>query len=165
MRARLVLACALGAALSACSAARVAGGSLVRPGTEPHGEALGRWKMDDCRDARGAMLPRIDATVSLVGTRDGRVVLLEARQGFDTIVVRNAVAAESERVFQLALKSSSSEPFVREYRLPKAGAGPGHFAIMKDVPAWQDHAPGGGFVARRGTVALECALVPDAAPR
>ncbi len=122
------------------------------------GVAVGRFRLKACRDARGLELPLGDARVALVRTIDGKLVLVDRREGYDSIVVDNSWRQAGEQVFQLALKSASSAPYVREYRLPLAG-GPGRFAIVKDVRAWADR--GSRFWARYTKAALECELLPE----
>lgn len=166
-------ACCLSVLLAGCSAPGVAGGSLVAPGTGPQGTALGRWKVGACHDSRGAPYPDPDSEVRLIRTAGGAVVLVEEHEGYDTIVVTNVSTVGGvggvggDSVFQLALKRSSQGPYVREYRVPSDTNRAGRFAIVKDVRAWNDDHPKGGFTAKYARAALACELQPvsgDARP-
>ena len=142
-----------------CSSAKVAGGTTVPIGDEPAGSLLGTWLPSSCRDARGAPVAHLKgAVVRLVRQSDGRVVLVEMRPAYDSLVVTNSFIRDRDLVFQLALKSSSSAPYLREYRLP-AGNAPGRFVIV--AWDWDARETEHGFEASYKRPVVDCALVPE----
>jgi hypothetical protein len=142
-----------------CSSARVAGGSTVAIGDEPAGAPLGTWFSSGCHDARGAPVSLKGSVVRLIKRADGRVVLVEMRPAYDSIVVVNSFVSSGEIVFQLALKSSSSAPYLREYRLPVGASGPGRFVIVSWD--WESREAESGFRASYAKPAVDCALIPQ----
>jgi hypothetical protein len=143
---------------SACDSARIAGGRVVANGAAPAGTVTGSWVPFDCRDAHGAPFASEGAAIELVRTLDGRFVLVEARPPDDSFVVTNSFVRGQERVFQLALKSGSSAPYLREYRVPVAGKGPGRLAVV--ARKWDSRETPDGFVAWYATApAVTCALL------
>jgi hypothetical protein len=93
----------------------------------------------------------------VVRIRDGRLVLVERRPGYDSLVVDNAWAHDDTRVFQLAFKRASGGPYLREYRVPE-GAGFGRLVLTKAVQDWGESAK--GFRASYSKAALACELAP-----
>jgi hypothetical protein len=148
----LLVACA------ACSSARIAGGAIVAPGSEPSGFVLSLYGMGRCEDETGARVPEPEARVSLVQLRDGRIVLVERRPGYDSLVVDNGWDEGETRVFQLALKRTDGVPYLREYRLPRSGSDFGQLALVDRVAAWGDTRNGFHAIYRRPS--LSCALRP-----
>ena len=146
---------------SACDSARIAGGNVVASGTEPAGSLAGAWTPSDCRDARGAPSAVGAGAVKLIRKADGRFVLVETRAGYDSIVVVNSFVRGQDRVFQLALKSAASAPFLREYRVPAARPGPGRFVLV--ARQWDSRDTDDGFTAWYVKPAVTCALLPDRA--
>lgn len=142
----------------ACDGARMAGGKLVASGSEPSGAVTGSWSPFGCRDASGAPVVPVVGAIELVRTSDGRFVLVEARPPDDSIVVTNSFVRGQERVFQLALKSGASPPYLREYRVPVGGQGPGLLAVV--ARKWDSRDTDDGFVAWYETApAVTCALL------
>jgi hypothetical protein len=131
--------------VSACNSARIAGGRVVESGTEPAGLAAGAWTPSDCRDARGEPSAFGAGVVEVKRLSDGRFVLVETRPDYDSLVVHNSFVRGRERVFQLALKTSGSAPYLREYRLPVSGSGPGRLVIA--ARHWNSRDTADGFVA------------------
>lgn len=142
-----------------CSSAKVAGGATVPIGNEPAGALLGTWFPSACRDARGDPVTGFKgAVVTLVRGTDGRVVLVEMRPAYDSLVVTNSFIRGPDLVFQLALKSSSSPPYLREYRLP-AGNAVGRFVIV--ARDWDSRETARGFEAWYKRPVIDCALLPQ----
>lgn len=146
------------AACAGCSSAGVAGGALVAPGTEPAGTTLALYGIGRCEDERGARIPEPEARVSAVRLSDGRVVLVDRRPGYDSIVVDNGWDDGNDRVFQLALKRSGGTPSLREYRLPLSGSHFGRLVVVDRVSRWNDSRR--GFHADYARAALSCSLSP-----
>jgi hypothetical protein len=145
---------------AACNSPGVAGGTVVAPDSEPRGAVLGRWTLTACHTSGGAAYPDPDSEVRLVRTPAGALVLVEDHEGYDTLVVTNVSMSRGERVFQLALKRSSSGPSLREYCIPSDVTLAGRFAVVKDVRAWNDDVPKGGFTAKYTQATLACELRP-----
>jgi hypothetical protein len=144
----------------ACDSARVAGGKVVASVAEPAGFVGGVWKPFDCRDASGEPARFGAGAVKVVLGPDGRLVLVESRPEYDSIVVTNSFVVGTERVFQLALKSAASAPYLREYRVPAVGPGHGRLAIVERQ--WDSRDTADGFVASYATKpAVTCALLQD----
>jgi hypothetical protein len=60
----------------------------------------------------------------------------------------------------LALKSASSAPYLREYRLPASGPGAGRFLVV--ARQWDSRDTDDGFVAWYASKpAMTCALLQD----
>jgi len=146
----------------ACDSARIAGGRVVASGTEPTGLAAGAWTASDCRDARGEKTAFGAGAVEVRRLSDGRFALVETRPDYDDIVVTNSFVRGKERVFQLALKSAASAPYLREYRVPASGPGPGHLFVV--ARQWDSRETADGFVAWYATEpSVACALLPGRA--
>ncbi|HEX3596810.1 MAG TPA: hypothetical protein VHU80_16990 [Polyangiaceae bacterium] len=154
MRVAVVLA----ALCCSCGSARIAGGAQVAPGSEPAGAVIALFNVTRCEDANGGRVPEPEARVSMVKMPDSRLVLVERRPGYDSLVVDNGWNEGTMRVFQLALKRSSSRPYVREYRLPVSGSGYGRMVITDRVRTWRDAEH--GFRASYVTPSLSCDLAP-----
>jgi hypothetical protein len=154
MRARAGLAAAL---CAGCASARIAGGAQIAPGTEPAGNVVARYTVGRCEDAYGTRIPEPAARISVVRLPDRRLVLVERRPGYDSLVVDNGWAQEDTRVFQLAFKRASGGPYLREYRLPE-GTGFGRLVLTKAVHDWGETAK--GFRASYSKAALACELAP-----
>lgn len=145
-------------AVTACNFARVAGGMPVSSDRAIDGAVLGTWTLSDCRDAAGEPLPPPGNVVRLVRNVDGRFVVVDARPAYDTLIVTNGFLDDHVRRYELALKSSSSAPLLREYSFPANGKGPGIFAVVtKD---WDSRETAGGFVAIYKTPVVTCVLSP-----
>ena len=140
-----------------CASARIAGGAQIAPGTEPGGNVLARYTIGRCEDAYGTRIPEPESRISVVRLRDGRLVLVERRPGYDSLVVDNGWAQQDTRVFQLAFKHAASGPYLREYRMPE-GAGFGRLVLTKAVRDWGESAK--GFRATYSKAALACELAP-----
>jgi hypothetical protein len=148
----LVVTCA------ACSSARIAGGATVAPGSEPPGVALSLFGVGRCEDEGGARVPEPEARISVVRIRDGRLVLVERRPGYDSLVVDNGWDEGDVRVFQLALKRTGGVPYLREYRLPRTGSDFGRLVLVDRVTTWRDSRR--GFHASYAHPSLVCDLTP-----
>jgi len=143
-------------ACSACSSARIAGGTTVAPGSEPVGTTVALFEMGRCEDESGARVPEPRARISVVRLADDRLILVDRRPGYDSVVVGNGWDEGDARVFQLALKRSGSGPHLREYRLPRVGSDFGRLVVVDRVGAWNDSPR--GFHASYAHAALSCDL-------
>src|SRR5206468_1914369 len=90
--------------------------------------------------------------------------VVDARPAYDSVVVTNSFLRGPVRIFQLALKSSSSAPILREYQLPALGSGQGRMVVVSRD--WDSSESEDGFVATYKTPALSCVLLqgPQAPP-
>jgi len=143
-------------ACAACSSARIAGGATVAPGGEPPGVTLALFGMGRCEDETGARVPEPEARISVVRLQDGRLVLVERRPGYDSLVVDNGWDEGDTRVFQLALKRTGGVPYLREYRLPRDSSDFGRLVLVDRVIAWRDSRR--GFHASYARPSLACDL-------
>jgi hypothetical protein len=141
-----------------CASARLAGGAQIAPGTEPTGSVVARYTIGRCEDSYGTRIPEPESHISVVRIPDGRLVLVERRPGYDSLVIDNGWTERELHVFQLAFKRSTGGPYLREYRMPVQGTGFGRFAVVKAVQDWGDSAK--GFHARYSKAALACELAP-----
>jgi hypothetical protein len=141
-----------------CASARIAGGEQIAPGTEPAGSVVARYTVGRCEDAYGTRVPEPESRISVVRLPEGKLLLVERRPGYDTLVVDNGWAEPDTRVFQLAFKRAASGPYLREYRLPAEGTGFGRLVFVKSVRDWGES--GKGFRASYSRAALACELAP-----
>lgn len=146
-------------ALCACGSARIAGGAVVASTAEPSGAVAATWTTADCRDARGEPITRDTSVIRLVRRPDGRTVLVETQPAYDSLVVTNSFVRGQEWIFQVAVKSSASAPYLREYRVPASVPGPGRFSIV--ARQWDSRETDDGFVAWYASPAVTCALWPS----
>jgi hypothetical protein len=147
---------------SGCNSARIAGGRVVASGTEPAGVVAGAWTASDCRDASDKPSAFGAVSVEVRRLSDGRLVLVERRPDYDSIVVDNSFVRGQERVFQLALKSAASAPYLLEYRVPVSGSGQGRLVVA--ARRWDSRETDDGFVAwYAAKPAVACTLLQDRA--
>jgi hypothetical protein len=154
---QLVLALAFASSGGGCSSARMAGGKPVIPGDEPDGEQLGIWRTEDCRDAKGALAIDPGARVRVVRTSEQKLVLVDSRAGFDTVVSENGERRGAEWVYDIALKKSHGDPYLRQYRLPAKFDAAGRYLLTS---AFEDWEAGDAFHARVTAPTVECKLTP-----
>ena len=141
-----------------CGSAGIAGGVQTAPGAEPHGKIVARYTVGRCEDVDGTRIPEPDSRIAVVRLPGGRVVLVERRPGYDSLIVDNGWTETDTRVFQLAFKRASSPPYLREYRLPMEGEGFGRLVFVKAVYDWGDSSK--GFHATYVKHVLACDLAP-----
>lgn len=125
------------------------------PGKEPSGVTLARYTVGKCRDEAGHLHPSSHAEVRLLREVDGKVVLVDAREAYDVVVVENVKSVGGERIFDLELKSAESAPYLREYRVPETGSGPGRFVV---TDRFSDERVGSSFVVAYRRASLDCEL-------
>ncbi len=145
-----------------CASDPVRGAEVRRPGHEPPGQVLGRYKTSGCVDAARAPAERPTA-VYWVRASTGREFLVETLSGHDSLVVSNSFTENGERIFQAALQTEGG--LLADYRLPLASHERGAAGRMTLVRAW-DEVPkqAGGFRAYFERGVLTCRLEPQAAP-
>jgi len=153
--------CCFGAsviAISGCGSERIADGVPVASDEEVSGAVVGTWGIAGCRDRAGEPFSSIVGVVKMIKRPDGRYVLVDQAPAYDTLLVTNGFIRGESRIFQLAIKSSSSAPYLREYRLPVTGSGPGRFVVVaKD---WDSRPSEDAFVAWYKAPAVLCVLAP-----
>lgn len=147
----------LGASLVGCSSAKMAGGKPRIPGDEPEGRQLGVFRTEACTDAKGAPALDPDAKVRIIETRDKKLVLVDTRFGYDTVVSDNGERKGAEWVFDVALKKTGGRPHLRQYRLPATFDGRGRYLL---TARFEDREVGDTFHAEVLLPAVECTLAP-----
>jgi hypothetical protein len=80
----------------------MAGGRPVIPGDVPDGEELGIWRTEDCRDRKGGLAVDPGAKIRMVRTEDRKLVLVDTRGGYDTVVSENGERRGAEWVYVVA---------------------------------------------------------------
>jgi hypothetical protein len=149
---------ALLAFAAGCGGVELRGARAVATGDEPGGRVLGTWVPSDCRDARGAASERA-TRVFLVKPTSGAPVLVEVRDGYDSLVVENAFTHKRERVFQVVAETDAAVLYLHDFRVPVAGTGPGRMAT---ATRWREvERPDGGFRAYLESPLMTCTLAPQ----
>jgi hypothetical protein len=144
----------------ACGGVELRGARAVARGDEPGGRVLGMWVPGACRDAGGGPAER-PSRVFVVQPASGPALLVEVREGHDSVVVENTFDDRGARVFQLVLRGEDERLFLHDFRLPAVGAAPGRVAV---ATYWHEvERPGGGFRAYLKAVDVTCELAPEAA--
>jgi hypothetical protein len=158
MRARAwvsVTSALLAALLSACAGPVLRGASVVARGDEPWGRVIGAYVVEHCVAQDGARAPGRPVLLYLVERPDDALVLVEARPGYESLVVTNRSASHGELVFQAALTAPSG-PLLLDHRLRREG-GPGRMAVARE---WVESRGERGFRAYFEQAVLACALSP-----
>lgn len=137
------------------SSASVEGGFTTSPRKEPAGAVTAKYRVSGCRDAADFPNPSPGTAVRVVRDRDGHSVLLESKEGSDTLVVKNDFPRDSRRIYQAVLERKSGRRTLREYRIPERG--PGELVLARDFSVTDRE---GGFEATYHAAALTCALEP-----
>jgi hypothetical protein len=135
----------------------MAGGKPIIPGDEPDAEELGSFRTEACRDAKGA--PAVDpgARVRVLRARDRKLLLVDTRAGYDTVVSENGERRGEEWVYDVALKKAQGGPYLRQYRLPARFDGAGRYVLASEFEDWES---GDAFHARVTVSVVECTLAP-----
>jgi hypothetical protein len=156
--AHLRTAICLCALATACGGEELRGGHTVATGDEPGGQVLGSWVPSECRDARGGVSGR-PTRVFLVQPVSGSPVLVEVRDGYDSVVVENSFAENQQRVFQLVAETDSGVIYLHDFRVPATGAGPGRMAA---AARWREvERSDGRFQAYPEAPLVTCTLAPQ----
>ncbi len=153
-------AAALGLGLLGCASSQVRGGEVLRPGHVPVGQQLVEFRPEGCRDARGAKAPWA-SSVRLIREPSGRDVLVELRQGYPSLMVKNAFSDGPERVYQVVVGPAGDKELLHEFRLPAAPGARGRVSVghLRDATGDQT------FRARAEDVIASCSLVDVQAGR
>ena len=136
------------------------GGSTLAAGSASSGVAIDAWAPKDCRDAKGASAERA-SRIELVKLPGGARVLVEQRQGYDSLVVRNSFVEGAEVVYQVIIKPADGQLALHEFRLPNAG-GKGRLSVAR---RWrQVESSEHRFRGYVESPVVTCSLEPQARP-
>jgi len=155
-----VLRIALGlcALAAGCGGPQLRGGRSVATGDEPGGQVLGSWVPSDCRDARGGVSGR-PTRLFLVQPVSGAPVLVEVRDGYDSVVVENSFAEKQLRIFQLVAETDDGVLYLHDFRVPATGTGSGRMAA---AIRWREvERSDGRFQAYPEGPLVTCTLAPQ----
>jgi hypothetical protein len=95
----------------------------------------------------------------LVQPVSGAPVLVEVRDGYDSVVVENSFAENQQRIFQLVAETDSGVVYLHDFRVPATGAGRGRMAA---TIRWREvERSEGGFQAYPEAPLLTCTLAPE----
>jgi hypothetical protein len=119
----VALACAC-----ACSSPSVRGGDPVQAGREPKGKVTATYVTRDCKDSSGHAFEQ-PLRVFVVRDTEGFELLVAARPGYDSLVIRNHFDESGETVFQAVLDSTADRPVLHDFRIPKKPGADGRMAI------------------------------------
>ena len=143
----------------ACSGYLLRGASSVNPYSEPVAQQTIELHADDCRDAAGKPAT-YSARLAFVQQLNGAELLLERRQGFDSIVIDNVHSTEQGRTFAYLSDAGSRGKLAHRFELGRDNAGTlelGHQFRVTDMA--------NGFSVKLSHVVLRCELrVRSAAP-
>jgi hypothetical protein len=124
-----------------CTGRAYRGGWSIEEDQNITGELLSVWVPRDCHDVRGQPLPDRRSIISLVNNR-GRVLLVERRPEYRTVVVSNANAVGEARLFQLVAHTAEGD-FLHEYFTPQSPMTDGlvrvshEFGMMRSRYGWR----------------------------
>jgi hypothetical protein len=136
--------------LTACGDPLIRGGGAVKAGQEPQGMPLGAYQPSRCVDGSGVQAA-YHATLHVIRSPEGRQVLVEHRDGYDSLVVRNGWREGHEYVYQVALRWT-----LHEIRVPVAPGASGRMTVAR---RWEEQErPEGGFRASLRDAVLTCTL-------
>lgn len=148
------------ALLACCCACAVAcGGSPFRGGYArpeaplPGSQTLARFLPGHCEDPSHAEHAAHFATIDLVQTETGRMVLLEHRQGHELLVVENYHDAGADWVFEVLVNGAR----VRRWHIPRSLHRTGRLDVGRVLTL---EAHGDRFDAGLASIHLTCTLVP-----
>jgi hypothetical protein len=143
---------AVAVVLLGCGSRAVRGAAVLPAGQEPTAVWVVAYTPAGCADYSGAPA-EYRAQLFLIQSTGGRRLLVEARSGYDSLVIHNSYVDGSELVFQVAL-----ERLLREIRVPTDGAGRGWMVFSR---SWaEQELPDGGWRATPKDAVLTCALEP-----
>jgi hypothetical protein len=112
----------------ACSSPSVRGGDPVPAGREPKGNVTANYVTKDCKDSSGHAWEQ-PVRVFVVKDEEGFELLVAARSGYDSLVIRNHFDEAGETVFQAVLDSTAGHPVLHDFRIPKKSGAEGRMAI------------------------------------
>jgi len=151
-----ILHCAFVAVLgvtAACGSPTLDGAAIVPAGREPAGDVVAVYEPRQCVDGNGRAATPRSARLFLVDRGGSDFVLVEARPGYDSLIVDNRFAVEGYNVFQASLEASVP-PILLDYRItPDTSAGK-----MAVARIWQRAERLSGFRAYFSQAVLACRL-------
>lgn len=100
----------------------------MRAGGEPKGTVTATYVTKDCKDSTGHAFEQ-PVRVFVVKDTEGFELLVAARPGYDSLVIRNHFEESGETVFQAVLDSTADRPVLHDFRIPKESGGEGKMAI------------------------------------
>jgi len=158
MKARL----ALSALLFGCGGEVLQGADAVPPRDVPKQRVLAVFTPEQCVDGstRAAVSPATEIT--LLAREDGKLLLVEARPGYDSLVVHNAFETARSLTFQAIATPEDADPALREFQIdwPSAASGKLTSSLAFEIGEAGDR----GFRASISSAALLCKLVQKGRP-
>ncbi len=148
-------------ALSSCGGSILDGADAVPAGERPSGQALGSFTPADCVDGAGKAVARPATRITLLKREDGRLLLVEDRPGYDSLVVHNSFQQAPDLVFQAISEPDDGPPALHEYRVAWPGAQSGMLANAAYFSATMY--AGGSFRARADKLSVSCKLIREQA--
>jgi hypothetical protein len=121
---RALVLIALAPGLTGCGGASLEGATAVAAGREPRPSTPGQiLTPGECADARGAPA-RVKSRFWFVESSDHRNLVVEARPGFDSIVVSQRFELPTASVFQFYSDDGDGPRLLHELRFPNAAGAP-----------------------------------------
>lgn len=145
------------AALAGCGGEVLQGADAVPPNEVPRRRVLAVFTPTECVDAASLPTGAPPTEISLIAREDGALLLVEARPGYDSLVVYNAFTAPSTLTFQAISTPDDEEPALREFRFDWPSAASGRLTASPSFEIGE--ANDGRFRAAATTPALLCNLV------
>ncbi len=141
--------------MASCHGSVVRGGTTVAAGHEPAGHPIEAYQAVDCRDASGAPA-EYKARVFVIQKPNKQRAVVEARSGYDSLVVDNSFVDGDSRVFQAVVTPRGGKALLHEYRVPAGAPGPGKLIV---TPTFEESGTAaGGFKAVADKPSISCTL-------
>jgi len=138
---------------ASCAGPDVRGALVVAAGEEPPGTVRASYVPSDCQDASGGPV-QYRGRLFLVVTNDHVRRLVEARRGYDSLVMVNVFEERGELVFQSIVGAT-----LREVRLRRDASWAGQLAVAS---RWDEKPSSGSrFQALAYDRVLTCRLRPE----
>jgi hypothetical protein len=146
---------ALPALVLACASPGLRGATSVDPESEPRFPATATLRTASCRDESGNDTPGVALEFGLVEPTSGPKLLLERRQGHDSVVIQNVYDDAGAHVFAYVSNDARHPGVLHRVRL-SADASAGELAVSR---VFRTHDTPQGFRVDAERVVLRCALV------
>jgi len=147
-----------GCGLLACSGYLLRGASTVNPYSEPVAQQTLELRAEGCRDAIGKPAS-YSARLAFVQQLNGAELLIERRDGFDSVVIDNVHSTEQGRTFVYLSDAGSRGKLAHRFELGRDNVGKLEVANQFSVTDMAN-----GFSVKLDHVVLRCELrVPSPA--